>query len=97
MFCGVANDLVGNSRHEWKKDDAGKELSGDRIEMEKGENDDTDNHHHEQETGPASRMKRRKLSRVLDFQIFACFEVVNGLMFGTVILEHAFHVLHQRN
>ena len=97
MFCGVANDLVGNSRDEWKQDDAGEQFSGDRIEMEKRENNDTDDHHHQKEAGPASRMKRRKFSRVFNFQVFPCFEVVHRLVFGAVILEHPFHVFHQRN
>ena len=32
--------------------------------------------------------------RVFDLQIFAGFEVVDGLVFGAVILKHAIHVLH---
>ena len=65
-----------------------------RIEVNDRENKNADDHDDQQKAGSASRMQGRIFLRVVDVQVFAGFEVVNGLVFGAVILENAVHVLH---
>ena len=68
-------------------------------QADRGEDEDGDDHHHEQERGPAARVQAREALGVRGLERPARLEAGDDLVLGAVVLEHAAQVAlagHQR-
>src|SRR5262245_40284916 len=90
------NDLIGNTRDRRNEDDPGEQLHGEGLEGNKGINHRTDEHHHHQKAGAATRMKSRVFARVVDRQTLLCLVCEHHFVFCSVVFKNSANVTDLR-